>query len=80
MDPAVAIHHFLPDLWNHTEIPCKNGKVTLYDTTSVLERIQDFSAQGSILDIVVAICVAALVRIIQVISTDNILIIFGLLV
>ena len=36
--------------------------------------MQDFFAQGSILDIAVNLCVAALVRIIQVISRANILI------
>ena len=79
MDPAVAIHHVPPDLWHHAAKLCKNGNVTLYDTASALERIQDFSAQGSILAIVVALCVAALVRIIQVISRVNIPMIAGLL-
>ena len=79
MDPAVAIHHVPPDLWHHAAKLCKNGNVTLYDTASALERIQDLSAQGSILVISVTLCVSALIRIIQVISRANILIIVGLL-
>ena len=79
MDPAVAIHHVLPDLWHQAEKPCKNGKVTLYNTASALERIQKYSALGSILAIVVARCVTSLLIIIKVISRANILITVRLL-
>ena len=79
MDPNVEIGHVLPDLWQHAEKPCNNEKVTLYDTALAIEHIQAFSAQGSTLAIIVAICVAALVRIIQVVSRSNILILVGLL-
>ena len=67
MDPDVAIHHVLPNTR-------KNDKITLYNTSLALEHVQEFSGQGSILAQVVTICVAALVRIIQVISRANILI------
>ena len=74
MDLDIAIHHVLPDLWHHAEKPCKDGKFTLYDTELALELMQDFSAQGFILTLVVAIYVSALFRIIQVISRSNTLI------
>ena len=79
MDPDVAVRHVILDLWNCAAKPCKNGKVSLYDTALAIEHIQAFSAQGSTLAIIVAICVAALVRIIQVVSRSNILILVGLL-
>ena len=78
MDPAVLIRHILPDLWHHAEKPCKNGKVTLYDTALALDPATYFSAQGSILALDVALCVAAIVRIIKVISRTNIPIEVGL--
>ena len=79
MDPSVGIYHLLPDLWYHAEKPCKNGKVALYNKASALERVQGFSAQGSILALVVTLYVASLVRIIQFISRANILIDVGIL-
>ena len=79
MDPAVVIIHALPDIWHLSEKPCKNGKVNLYDTALALECVQDFDAQGSILTLVIALCVSALVRIVQVISRSNIIINVGLL-
>ena len=66
-------------LWNHTAKPCKNGKITLYYTELVLELMQFFSDQGSILSLVVTLYVAAIVRTIQFISRPNILINVGLL-
>ena len=75
MDPAVAICHVLPELWDHAEKQFKNEKVTLYETASALECVQYFAAQGSILDIVVSLCVI----IIQFIYRSNILIDVGIL-
>ena len=80
VDHVVAACHVLPDLWYHAAKPSKNGKVTLCDTKLALERVQDFSAQGSILALVAALYVSALVIIVQVISRANILICIGVLV
>ena len=66
-------------LWHHTAKLFKNGKITLYYTELVLERIQLFSDQNSILSILVTIYVAAIVRTTQFISRSNILINAGLL-
>ena len=74
MDPSVAIRQVFTELFSHAAKPCKNYKVTLYDTVLALERVQYFDAQGFILALVVALRVAAIVRIIQVISWANILI------
>ena len=74
VDHDVAIRHVLPELCHHAAKPCKNGKFTLYDTALVLKRVKHFSAKGSILDIVIDLCVPSLIRIIQVISRSNILI------
>ena len=79
MDPTVEIRHVLPDLWHHVSKPCKNGKVTLYDTASALEGMQNISAQGSILALVITLYISVLIRIIQVISRANIIIYIGLL-
>ena len=74
MYPTVLIRYILSDLCHNTSKTCKNGKVTHYNKASALERVADFSAQGSILALVVVLCDISLLRIIQVISRSNILI------